>query len=237
MICSTPEGVIVSVTTCSISPGPRSGMLLNARGRHRLGHGRVLAAISHAIRCSTPEGVIVSVTRGGRTQAVHHRPLLNARGRHRLGHADGRDPPGEARALLNARGRHRLGHLRVVLDHYPLQGCSTPEGVIVSVTPSGRSSISSWRAAQRPRASSSRSRETNQGAAAGFVLLNARGRHRLGHCSSPSRTASRISCSTPEGVIVSVTSRRRIGIDREQGCSTPEGVIVSVTPTTWAASP
>ena len=274
--------------------------------------------------CSTPEGVIVSVTasfstrieqsssaqrpRASSSRSLRHHPdgighlqLLNARGRHRLGHRGRRSSRPPPRRLLNARGRHRLGHNLLLLHRDRQRDCSTPEGVIVSVTACWPSACRRCRSAQRPRASSSRShpggrrgpdlrllcstpegvivsvtrqarcRRRGGGAAqrprasssrslmrAGFPaphwttaqrprasssrsrgrdrrgpldpdLLNARGRHRLGHNGPAIALTEVIDCSTPEGVIVSVTSIAW-GVEAAKlYCSTPEGVIVSVT--------
>ena len=115
--------------------------------------------------------------------------------------------------LLNARGRHRLGHA-------VRSGSSDPRST----------------AAQRPRASSSRSRPVQDHLRRLQALLNARGRHRLGHVSPFLISVILLCCSTPEGVIVSVTALSIVqGPVRLVCCSTPEGVIVSVTDATHRA--
>ena len=60
-------------------------------------------------------------------------------------------------------------------------------------------------------------------------LLNARRRHRLGHKLSPRAYRVLATCSTPEGVIVWVTSSTTGNWKLHSSCSTPEGVIVWVT--------
>ena len=210
----------------------RAHWLLNARRRHRLVHPDVAAQCS-ARRdvCSTPEGVIVWFTSTPRLELAAPRIVLNARRRHRLVHqatprrlealpctaqrpkaSSSGSPSGavDSRShdavLLNARRRHRLVH--------------------AAAGASGRRP----RTAQRPKASSSGSR-----AAIGDGRWMRRRAQRPKASSSGSRgvrrrRASRASsCSTPEGVIVWFTARRRG--DRTAGdvCSTPEGVIVWFT--------
>jgi len=41
--------------------------------------------------------------------------------------------------------------------------------------------------------------------------------------------ARHVGCSTPEGVIVGFTERRRFAMEDWSDCSTPEGVIVGFT--------
>ncbi len=108
--------------------------------------------------------------------------------------------------LLNARRRHRRGHSSSVTHPDDcLYRCSTPEGVIVEGTSHAglsrsrnraaqRPKASSSRAhrmlanvmyrldtAQRPKASSSRARASNSSRSKASYLLNARRRHRRGH--------------------------------------------------------
>ena len=299
--CSTPEGVIVSVTketrshtgiygaaqrprasssrspavlpqdapdvraaqrpraSSSRSPRPGGGSsarttLLNARGRHRLGHGLGPGNAAILKSCSTPEGVIVSVTSRSRPPP----PTGCSAQRPRASSSRSPGPPPSPTASITTAQRPRASSSRslaVIPRREVLDLCSTPEGVIVSVTrldarggpdrlaaqrPRASSSRSRSRAtrsgprastAQRPRASSSRSPPSGSRRTGTRRLLNARGRHRLGH--TPLRVAPAMtaltSCSTPEGVIVSVTKNRNGATARVDLCSTPEGVIVSVT--------
>ena len=226
LICSTPEGVIVSIAVVSLGGQPRKD-LLNARGRHRLDRQRARLKRSRYFICSTPEGVIVSIAReiydwfgeepaAQRPRASSSRSLAH-RGERFVG----------AR-LLNARGRHRLDRLRHAEITDFAVGCSTPEGVIVSIAISGPSTAPRRASAQRPRASSSRYARRSTRPCSTSSLLNARGRHRLDHVG---RSASQVPgglCSTPEGVIVSIARRSTARSSTTIDCSTPEGVIVSI---------
>ncbi len=182
MSCSTPEGVIVEGTpSCGCSGGipcpllnarrrhrrghggsvggtVRHGLLLNARRRHRRGHGVLVSPVfGPQDLCSTPEGVIVEGTARRRLSTCRmtsaQRPKASSsRARRGRGSLDG------ATSLLNARRRHRRGHSK------------------------GSGGSDRSRTAQRPKASSSRAR-----------------------LRPPSVPAYRNSCSTPEGVIVEGT--------------------------------
>ena len=154
-LCSTPGGVIVSITLLDIRV-LRRAHLLNARRRHRLDHSSVTIPGDRSDICSTPGGVIVSITTP-MTIDPTPKQLLNARRRHRLDHAVTERPVFLGADLLNARRRHRLDHIDVEPTNARDMICSTPGGVIVSITlwldPARRRSSS----AQRPEASSSRS--------------------------------------------------------------------------------
>ena len=205
--CSTPEGVIVSIAREFLELTPRQ-VLLNARGRHRLDRDRprrrcaggfhcstpegVIVSIAGCARpvelevgaCSTPEGVIVSIAPGasrrrpGRRAAQRPR-ASSSRSRHALAVLD------QELHLLNARGRHRLDRVPPLGEDQRVDRCSTPEGVIVSIAGASSTRTTGSGSAQRPRASSSRSR-------------------------APWRfSASICFCSTPEGVIVSIAPAYR----------------------------
>ena len=228
-ICSTPEGVIVSIAA-DVRHVPADPEL-----------------------CSTPEGVIVSIARTGRSWSwpptVAQRPrasssrsrhlecgrsrqadLLNARGRHRLDRIRatwprsarpsaqrprasssrshlGRSTSSLLRGLLNARGRHRLDHSSDPIRRAPIVLCSTPEGVIVSIACIASGPRRPTPTAQRP------------------------GRHRLDRSESVVSWTVMVACSTPEGVIVSIARKAGESIVIGDICSTPEGVIVSIAPT------
>ena len=250
MGCSTPEGVIVSITGPSArrSPGPP---LLNARRRHRLDHQPGGLAVGSGTICSTPEGVIVSITIVGSIAMaignicstpegviVSITPAASATSRARSRCST---PEGVIVSI------HQTG-----LDQGPSPRCSTPEGVIVSITRRTRRSIARHQAAQRPKASSSRSREARAERPCGAGLLNARRRHRLDHASwpgsvGPRRPAQRPKASSSRSPApaavgespLSAAQRPKASSSRSQAaaghrrpapaCSTPEGVIVSIT--------
>ena len=155
--------------------------------------------------------------------------------------------------LLNARGRHRRVHPQAPGRVGRAGSCSTPEGVIVGFTRRRFWSRSAHATAQRPRASSSGSRDRVEIRRGMAELLNARGRHRRVHIPGAGGRAREPSiCSTPEGVIVGFTltprgpSPRAVLLNARGrhrrvhaagplhlggilGCSTPEGVIVGFT--------
>ncbi len=177
--CSTPEGVIVSITRAARKSSPRVG-LLNARRRHRLDHEGGFGGGVLLLVCSTPEGVIVSITwsLGGRGFGgiicstpegviVSITPWLS---RSKFGLPSCSTPEGvivsitpvrgqgaPQPALLNARRRHRLDHIDARLIGRSVATCSTPEGVIVSITSRLATASVARAPAQRPKASSSRS--------------------------------------------------------------------------------
>ena len=200
--------------------------------------------------CSTPEGVIVSIA----SEPGWPSPIPRSAQRPRASSSRSRG------SLLS----YQSASVR----------CSTPEGVIVSIAASSGSRrpiflllnargrhrldrlamagrLDRWRPAQRPRASSSRSHTGSGRDACGVGLLNARGRHRLDRAKFVISASDGLSCSTPEGVIVSIApwkgaglrsgstaQRPRASSSRSLAravssrpssvCSTPEGVIVSI---------
>ena len=254
--CSTPEGVIVLITAPASRSAAASLGLLNARRRHRLGHGDRAHEPMAGHGCSTPEGVIVLITAGLTSRATAATVCSTPEGVIVLITDRRRDHPGVAPVLLNARRRHRLDHpVRRLGRCRPRRAaqrpkassswsptgrgagrprrdaCSTPEGVIVLITRVGRR--------RRPTSSVCSTpegvivlvtRSTVRGSRRIGDLLNARRRHRLDHTakSTPVGRAGS-SCSTPEGVIVSITRGRARPSRPTSACSTPEGVIVSVT--------
>ena len=108
--------------------------------------------------------------------------------------------------LLNARRRHRLDHPIRLTGFAAVGMCSTPGGVIVSITFNGDGKLSLV-----------------------VMLLNARRRHRLDHAASGHAWFKKLLCSTPGGVIVSITWASAIRRSGFLLCSTPGGVIVSIT--------
>ena len=215
VVCSTPEGVVVGFTL-------RVGLASRVGARKR--------------SCSTPEGVVVGVhpsrprahRMGGRGSGAQ-RPGASLSGsqyesRHRATGASAQRP----RASLS--GFTRLGSTGGWISS---DRCSTPHGVVVGFTivPIRRSRRS--RPAQRPRASLSGSRVSRaDDPRASDILLNARGRRWSGsrpfgfraptrdllnargrrcqvHPRLPgSRIEAKVSCSTPEGVVVGFTAIR-----------------------------
>ncbi len=205
--------------------------VLNARGRHRLDH------LGRGVEVRRGQGVLNA---RGRHRLDHSRtrrrprrgrPVLNARGRHRLDHESGRLGVLADLQVLNARGRHRLDHRwRGGRGPGAGRGCSTPEGVIVWITrpsPPRRRSPSS---AQRPRASSSGSPACGIQPTRRFHSAQRPRASSSGSLHSLVRGLSlTVLCSTPEGVIVWITSAAsRAGMPSGM-CSTPEGVIVWIT--------
>ena len=243
--CSTPEGVIVAITPKrrSLRRQCRADPVLNARRRHRRDHDGPLAfrgeQVAARASCSTPEGVIVAIA-----TAVHHADV---------------DPVEVGRAqrpkASSSRSR-RQGGLEVDTGSSLL--CSTPEGVIVAITPLTRTSRHRvvTRAAQRPKASSSRSQGNADRAESSKYRASAQ-RPKASSSRSPNRSIRRgRSCTTAQrpkastcsnarvanpvlsGDVVLHDARRRHRLDRDQFraddltiaiCSTPEGVIVAIT--------
>ena len=246
--CSTPEGVIVSITTRRRSVIGSTAELLNARRRHRLDHRRRPSVAKDC--CSTPEGVIVSITRPPKAasravDASAQRPKASSSRSRPDGARPGRrngcsTPEGVIVSITPATDRRPRG-----------SGCSTPEGVIVSITAIEPKRSAASGAAQRPKASSSRSPSSRQESTPARRLLNARRRHRLDHNAGPTRSMAgcllnarrrhrldhtgrggrspiRSAAQRPEAS----SSRSRNDTGRRPArscCSTPEGVIVSIT--------
>ena len=177
--CSTPEGVIVGITTSQMTFGPspksaqrpkasssgsRAGKLarryklelLNARRRHRRDHLKCLLICRHA------------------------GSLLNARRRHRRDHGQRPGRPGHD-LLLNARRRHRRDHRAGIAGNRPATSAQRPKASS-SGSPGSDPRRSGRKTAQRPEASSSGS-----------------------HLIADRSTFTRRIRSTPEGVIVSIT--------------------------------
>ncbi len=205
--------------------------LLNARRRHRLDHNSATIATCHLPEAAQrPEASSSrSLQAAGDFGEVHR--LLNARRRHRLDHPIRRGADRRGWRLLNARRRHRLDHSTLLAKKFPLGSCSTPGGVIVSITRASRLLAGRTRSAQRPEASSSRSRchdsrfpiAKNCSTPGGVIvsitrprpptcppcpLLNARRRHRLDHVRFRDGANGGHYCSTPGGVTVSITIER-----------------------------
>ena len=211
MCCSTPEGVIVLVTRRRRQAPVQ--ILLNARRRHRLGHTRPGSTSCWATAAQRPKASSSrSLRRLGADNSPPDRPaqrpkassswspipasrlrhhrvhLLNARRRHRLGHHVAGRVHGRPDDLLNARRRHRLRHSLLNDD-----GSSRPRLLNArrrhrlghAVPPPWRPRRS--RSAQRPKASSSWSRD-----------------------GASRSTGDPAACSTPEGVIVLVTRGRTV---------------------------
>ena len=156
--CSTPEGVIVWVTRSARHCISLAAMLLNARRRHRLGHGD-----------------------GPRTigESMH---LLNARRRHRLGHGLTARCSALGGRLLNARRRHRLGHhgpawrRSSVWPAAQRPKASSSGSHLRRARPRARICLLNARRRHRLGHQADRERELQRD-----QLLNARRRHRLGH--------------------------------------------------------
>ena len=212
--------------------------LLNARGRHRLGHTPDETPDACLLNCSTPEGVIVSVTRSARTpttapRSSAQRPRASSSRSLRKAILDHRaeicsTPEGVIVSVTADRFGDTTGFLgcstpegvivSVTRESYPspeaVRVCSTPEGVIVSVT-SGQAHFLAWYTpAQRPRASSSRSRGRRSGPWPGTRLLNARGRHRLGHADHPA-------LGRGDGELLNARGRHRLGHPIPRRCPAP----------------
>jgi len=113
--------------------------------------------------CSTPEGVSVSITRPRRHQSPGLCPLLNARGRLCLDHVGPSAGRSRIGHLLNARGRLCLDHISA---QRPVSGeIGAAQRPRASLSRSRcRSGRGPWSgsAAQRPRASLSRSRRRSE---------------------------------------------------------------------------
>ena len=240
--------------------GLASGILLNARRRHRLDHSRPARDATNPIK---------SAQRPEASSSRSLRPAIGGRIR---------------RGLLDARRRHRLDHRAELAAQLRPRICSTPGGVIVSITAGFNATRHRMGSAQRPEASSSRSQPVGRPLVGGdellnarrrhrldhppvrregdrtLPLLNARRRHRLDHFEAMERANLVLCCSTPGGVIVSITrrgggetpreellnARRRHRLDHAVvpgppeevvSCSTPGGVIVSITPAHGATQP
>ena len=249
--CSTPEGVIVGFTgpwrTTGACPAtaqrPRASSsgshlitpgrqphppLLNARGRHRRVHESTGASFPFSRGCSTPEGVIVGFTSRAtgsrRTPAICSTPegVIVGFTRRRS------NSPARIMYCSTPEGVIVGFTAKAAAAKKAAADCSTPEGVIVGFTAAWPGGRCTRRPAQRPRASSSGSREDPQPHGLPVRLLNARGRHRrvhvqLARSSHPAPSAQRPRASS------SGSHADRAPDRREQVCSTPEGVIVGFT--------
>ena len=179
--CSTPEGVIVGITTAGSWP------------------------ISSFEWCAQRPKASSSGSPDPLQGCFKVKCVLNARRRHRRDHGTTRIAHEDDPFVLNARRRHRRDHdVGVVVLGGPAE-CSTPEGVIVGITGPSRSRSPNGAGAQRPKASSSGSHtrsdtdpvclecSTPEGVIVGITLnpgisygafetvLNARRRHRRDH--------------------------------------------------------
>ena len=204
-----------------------SAGVVGIRGRKRVHRRRTMRRVPLSTALAEADG-----GREGRVVGSSRRrgdlELLNARGRHRLGHPGPGVPRGPRGPLLNARGRHRLGH-DDVLDKGLLPLLNARGRHRLGHTAPPPRSRRPGGSAQRPRASSSRSLERVDADQAGIVCSTPEGVIvSVTGLGRPVDDAAQL-CSTPEGVIVSVTGRRRRPRRAGHGCSTPEGVIASVT--------
>ena len=218
-LCSTPEGVIVSIA----QPGPGSGhpvRLLNARGRHRLDRlptaGQVEAGVTAQRPRASSSRSRSTRDSGGCRRPAAQRPRASSSRSRQYRRRDRR-----RRQLLNARGRHRLDRSISWPGLGRSTGCSTPEGVIVSIALLERSPAALGFTAQRPRASSSRSRPTIDPA-----IRDAIAAQRPRASSSRSRDSTGITlptrpCSTPEGVIVSIAFEPMVSTSSPQTAQRP----------------
>ena len=84
--CSTSGRVIVGVTDHRYHSGPRRRPLLNARGRHRLGHAGYSFLAINLGSAQRPRASSSGSLPWGGVRPSHGRGLLNARGRHRRVH-------------------------------------------------------------------------------------------------------------------------------------------------------
>ena len=206
----TPGAARRPEASSSRSPRPRGRRqrvrhLLNARRRHRLDH-------------TSPIPKHLGAGSAQRPEASSSRSLAWAKGgipgksaAQRPEASSSRSPatpwpsPGTSRTAQRpeASSSRSQGVGRVGVGGL---GCSTPGGVIVSITPPGRAGVSGRRSAQRPEASSSRSLAGRARHRDGRPkLLNARRRHRLDHARLATMSRPMNDCSTPGGVIVSIT--------------------------------
>jgi len=160
----------------------RSRALLDARRRHRLEHQSTF--LYQSIPLKSAQRPKASSSRTPATRGVPTAPGSAAQ-----------------RPKASSSRTHRPGPF----DPRPAGACSTPEGVIVSNTPSEPWTERRWgllNARRRHRLEHDRLAGRGRYHA---ILLNARRRHRLEHLGGGDRHGRPSGCSTPEGVIVSNT--------------------------------
>jgi len=116
----------------------------------------------------------------------------------------------EAAKVLNAFRHHGIGH-------YPIRGgtavsqmCSTPSGIMESVTPRSESESGAVRSAQRLPASWNRSPVSPSTCTLMVSVLNAFRHHGIGHRRERVRDWHDRQCSTPSGIMESVTTIREV---------------------------
>ena len=185
--CSTPEGVIVSIAL-GRGGDDRTTRLLNARGRHRLDRDELDELASPVSAAQRPRASSSRSPPGPGTGPACSTTAQRPRASSSRSLADDGPRPLFDRPCSTPEGV--IVSIASVVESPCLSwiNCSTPEGVIVSIA---RRTSTSWRpsaAAQRPRASSSRSPSPHSPAAPGVMY-----------------------CSTPEGVIVSIAPPRPPG--------------------------
>jgi len=231
--CSTPEGVMVEITSLGDRGRDGADVVLNARRRHGRDHSsRDSDSLASAI-------VLNARRRHGRDHlaVVGHRTLR--------GH------------VLNARRRHGRDHASSDRRRVPPRRCAQRPKASWSRSrsvPGGTNATS--KRAQRPKASWSRSHRHGTRGQQPVQVLNARRRHGRDHPLTRDKRKPVVTCSTPEGVMVEITpggpgpvhslvvlnARRRHGRDHRLStsshrslpmCSTPEGVMVEITYRLW----
>jgi len=108
--------------------------------------------------------------------------------------------------------------------------CSTPSGIMESVTLTIASAVPrSHHGAQRLPASWNRSPFVQGGHQPQVFVLNAFRHHGIGHAARAIAADYAKRCSTPSGIMESVTRTLRESDEGGGGCSTPSGIMESVT--------
>jgi len=183
--------------------------VLNAFRHHGIGHAVGLGKVSNIIECSTPSGIMESVTRqrncamenfpyvlnAFRHHGIGHRyacrncrntiGVLNAFRHHGIGHGMKGWRGERKECVLNAFRHHGIGHDRGNEKYVWTSGCSTPSGIMESVTS---------RAVAAPPANTSCS--TPSGIMESVTRNSSADAAILGEC------------STPSGIMESVTARK-----------------------------
>jgi len=154
--------------------------------------------------------------------------------------------------VLNAFRHHGIGHVPCGTRRDKDGKCSTPSGIMESVTHCLTPFKGNYTSAQRLPASWNRSRKARAFRLLFAVVLNAFRHHGIGHLRIYAIRAQNATCSTPSGIMESVTGNifllancrfvlnafRHHGIGHSSGrtacrsrawCSTPSGIMESVT--------
>jgi len=108
--------------------------VLNAFRHHGIGHVAGLDKAETHQKCSTPSGIMESVTARSSCGIRSRGPVLNAFRHHGIGHQEGFQLRERMAEVLNAFRHHGIGHVVAAAQHRRVDRCSTPSGIMESVT-------------------------------------------------------------------------------------------------------